>query len=128
MCMCVVHVFRACVWCVCLIHISEYKLLSVTAYNLYSQFWLLLCYIGNVGYLCNIIIEIQKLSSILKAMKDPNYHYDNMEMESHNLPKSHSKSTTEPQYEECRGGVISSNVAMEKNPAYQSVDVAAAKP
>ena len=66
------------------------------------------------------------MSSILKAMKDPNYHYDDVEMESQGPPKSHSKSTTEPQYEEC-GGVISSNVAMEDNPAYQSVDVAAAK-
>ena len=51
-----------------------------------------------------------------------------VEMGSHGLPKSHSKLTTKLQYEECRGGVISSNVAMEKNPAYQSVDVAAAKP
>ena len=76
----------------------------------------------------NIIIEIQKLSSMLKVVKDPKYHYDNMEMESHSLPKSHSKSTTEPQYEDCGGGVISSNVAMEDNPAYQSVDIAAAKP
>ena len=67
------------------------------------------------------------MSSILKAMKDPNYHYDDVEMESHGLPKSHSKSTTEPQYEECGGGVISSNVAMEDNPAYQSVNVAATK-
>ena len=40
----------------------------------------------------------------------------------------HSKSTTEPQYEECGGGVISSHVAVEENPAYQSVDVAAAMP
>ena len=80
--------------------------------------WLLL-----FAYLYNKIIGIQK-----KAMKDPNYHYADVEMESHNLPKSHSKSTTEPQYEECGGGVISSNVAMEKNPAYQLVDVAAAKP
>ena len=47
---------------------------------------------------------------------------------SHCLPKSHSKFSTEPQYEECGGGVDSSNVAMEDNPAYQSVDVAAAKP
>ena len=76
------------------------------------------------------IIGNQKLSSILKAVKDPNSHYDDahVEMESHNLPKSHSKSTTEPQYEECGGGVTSSNVAMEENPAYQSVDVATAKP
>ena len=75
----------------------------------------------------NIIIGIQKLSSMLKVVKDPKYHYADVEMESHHLPKSHSKSTTEPQYEECGGGVTSSNVAMEDNPAYQSVDLAAAK-
>ena len=68
------------------------------------------------------------MSSVSKVVKDPNYHYADVEMESHDLPKSYSKSTTEPQYEECGGGVISSNVAMEDNPAYQSVDVAAAKP
>ena len=51
-----------------------------------------------------------------------------VEMESHGLLKSHSKFTAEPQYEVCGGGVISSNVAIEDNPAYQSVDVAAAKP
>ena len=51
-----------------------------------------------------------------------------VEMESYGLPKSQPKSTTEPQYEGCGGGVISSNVAMEENPAYQSVDVAPAKP
>ena len=83
--------------------------------------WLLLfSYLYNIG--------IQKLSSVKKVMKDPNYHYADVEMESYNLPKSHSKSTTEPQYEECGGGVISSNVAMEENPAYQSVDLAVAKP
>ena len=49
------------------------------------------------------------------------------EMGSHGLPKSHFKSTTELQYEECGGGVSSSDVAMEENPAYQSVDLAAAK-
>ena len=51
-----------------------------------------------------------------------------VEKGSHSLLKSHSKLTTEFQYEECGGGVTSSNVAMEENPAYQSVDVAAAKP
>ena len=75
-----------------------------------------------------LYIGIQKLSSILKAMKDPNHHYADVEMDTHNLLKSHSKSTTEPQYQECGGGVTSSNVAMEDNPAYQSVDLAAAKP
>ena len=78
-------------------------------------------------FVYNIIIEVQKLSSMLKVRKDPKYQYAEVEMESHKLPKSHSKSTTEPQYEDCGGGVISSNVVMEDNPAYQSVDVAAAK-
>ena len=39
------------------------------------------------------------------------------------LPKSHSKSKAEPMYAECEGGMANSNVAMEENPAYQSVDV-----
>ena len=51
-----------------------------------------------------------------------------VEMGSQGLPKSHFKSTTKLQYEGYGGGVISSNVAMEENPAYQSVDLAAAKP
>ena len=46
----------------------------------------------------------------------------------YDLPKSHSKSTTEPQYEGCGGGVTNSDVAMEGNPAYQSMAVAVAKP
>ena len=65
---------------------------------------------------------------MLKVMKDPKDPYVDVEMESHILPKSHSKSMTEPQYEDSGGGVISSNVAMEENPAYQSVELAAAKP
>ena len=65
---------------------------------------------------------------MLKVVKDPNYHYADVEMESHNLPKSHSKSRADPQNEECGGGVTSSNFAMEENPAYQSVDIAASKP
>ena len=64
-----------------------------------------------------VYIGIQKLSSVLKAMKGPNYHYAEVEMQSHGFPKSRSKFTTEPRYGEC-GGVISSNVAMEENPAY----------
>ena len=78
---------------------------------------------------CCIYIGIQKLSSVLKAVKRPKYHYAEVKIGSHNLPKSHSKFTTEPRvYEECGGGVISSNVAIGENPAYQSVDLAAAKP
>ena len=60
-------------------------------------------------------------------MKGPNSHYEEVEMGLRHLPKSHSKSTSEPQYEVCDGGVTSKNVAMEENPAYQSVDIAAAK-
>ena len=67
---------------------------------------------------------------MLKDTKGPISHYDEMDMgtESHNLPKSHSKSTAESQYEVCGGGVTSTDLTMEENPAYQSVDVAAAKP
>ena len=79
-------------------------------------------------YIVYTYIGNQKLSSVLKATKGPNYHYAEVEMGSHNFPKSQSKSTTETQYEECGGGVVSSNVAMEENPAYQSVDLAVAKP
>ena len=68
-----------------------------------------------------ITIGSQKLSAILKEMKGPNSHFDKVEM------KCHSKSAIEAPYEECGGGVTSSNVAMEENPAYQSVDVAAAR-
>lgn len=41
--------------------------------------------------------------------------------------KSHSKSTTEPQYEECAVGVTSNDVVLKENPSYQLVDVAASK-
>ena len=61
-------------------------------------------------------------------MRSPNSHYDEVEMGLHSLLESNSKSTTEPQYATCGGGVTSSDVAMEENPAYQSVDVAATKP
>lgn len=37
------------------------------------------------------------------------------------LPKSHPKSKAEPMYAECEGGIANSGVAMEENPAYQSV-------
>ena len=52
-------------------------------------------------------------------MKSPNSYYDKVEM------KSYPKSAIEAPYEDCGGGVTSSKVAMEENPAYQSVDVAA---
>ena len=56
--------------------------------------------------------------------KGPNSHYDDVEMK----PHSDCVAKSEPQYEMCGGGVTSSGVAMEENPAYLSVDVAAAKP
>ena len=83
---------------------------------------------SGCNLLCVICIGNQKLSSTLKNMRSPNSHYDEVEMGLHSLLKSNSKSTTEPQYETCEGGVTSSDVAMEENPAYQSVDVTATKP
>ena len=47
---------------------------------------------------CCIYIGVQKLSSVLKAVKGPNYHYAEVKIGSHNLPKSHSKFTTELRY------------------------------
>ena len=68
--------------------------------------------------------DIRILSSVLKAMKGPKYHYTEVEMTSHGLLKSHSKSTTEPQYEGGGGGVTSSDVAIEEDLAYQSLGIA----
>ena len=66
------------------------------------------------------------MSSLLKEtnVKGPNSYYNEVEMRPHSerLPKS------EPQYEVCGEGVTSNVVAMEENPAYQSVDIAATKP
>ena len=69
------------------------------------------------------------MSSILASTRDPKSHYDEVEMGPHSEVhlKSHSQFTTDVQYEECREGVTSSDVAIEENPAYQSVDPAAAK-
>ena len=67
------------------------------------------------------------MSAIPKNVKGPTSHYEEVEMGPQRLQKKHSKSTSEPQYEVCEGGVTSKDVAMEENPAYQSVDMAAAK-
>ena len=66
---------------------------------------------------------------MLKAMKGPNTgtHYDDVELEPHSHLKTSTKTTAEPQYELCGGGVTSTDLVMEENPAYQPVDVAAAK-
>ena len=60
-------------------------------------------------------------------MKGLRSQYDELEMRPHTVTKPHSKSASEGQCEECGGGVTSSNVAMEENPAYQTVTIAAAK-
>ena len=77
-----------------------------------------------------VCVGNQKLASLLKDMKSSNLQYAEVEMRRCTISKSLSKSTSEAQYEECggRGGVTSSNVAMEDNPAYQSVDGTVAKP
>ena len=76
------------------------------------------------------IAGIRKLTSVQKdGIKSPNSYYDDLEMEPQSLPKSGpSKSTTEPQYEVCGGGVTSSDVTMDENPAYQSVAVPGTRP
>ena len=51
------------------------------------------------------------------------YRNAEVEMRSRSLPKSHYKSTVKPQDEECGGNVTSSDVAIEENAAYQSVEV-----
>ena len=62
-------------------------------------------------------------------MKGPQSHYDDVDLGLHSHLKTHSKTTTEPQYEVCGGGVTSTDdLAIEENPAYQSMDPAAAKP
>ena len=67
------------------------------------------------------------MSAILKDVKGPTPCYEEVEMRPQHLPKFHSESSPEPQYEICEGDVTSIDVAMEENPAYQSVDVTAAK-
>ena len=69
------------------------------------------------------------MTSVQKnGIKNPNSYYDDLEMEPQSLPKSGpSKSAIDPQYEVC-GGVTSSDVTIEENPAYQSVAVPGTRP
>ena len=57
-------------------------------------------------------------------LKDPHSHSEEVKLEPNPAYEMVSKptSTNEPQYEECGGGVTSVSVAMEVNPAHQSVD------
>ena len=58
-------------------------------------------------------------------LKGPHSHFEEVKLESNPAYEMVSKPTSadEPQYEECGGGVTNhGNVAMEENPAYQSVD------
>ena len=69
----------------------------------------------DANLLCISCIGDQKL----RNKRGSNFHYDEVEMGPHSLLKFHSKSTTEPQYEECGGCVTNSrSVAMEANLAY----------
>ena len=81
--------------------------------------------IGDLFFCC--FVGIQKLSSISAGMKSPQSHYDDVDLGLHSHLKTSTKTTSEPQYEVCGGGVTSTDLVMEENPAYQSVDVAAAK-
>ena len=82
----------------------------------------------RVSYLIgNRMVSAQKDGNT----KDPNSHYDEVEMEPKGdflTESGHSNPATEPQHEMCEMGVTSTDVTMEENPAYQSVDLAAAKP
>ena len=60
-------------------------------------------------------------------LKSPHSHFEEAKLESNPAYEMVLKPTSsnEPQYEECGGGVTKSgDVAMEENPAYQSVDAA----
>ena len=60
-------------------------------------------------------------------LKGPHSHFEEAKLESNPAYEMVLKPTSsnEPQYEECGGGVTKSgDVAMEENPAYQSVDPA----
>ena len=82
----------------------------------------------RVSYLIgNRMVSTQKDGNT----KGPASHYDEVEMEPKGdflTESGHSNPATEPQHEMCEMGVTSSDVAMEENPACQSVDLAAAKP
>ena len=82
-------------------------------------------FIGDLIFCC--FVGNQKLSSVSAGMKGPQSHYDDVDLGLHSHLKTHSKTTVEPQYELCGGGVTSTDLVLEENPAYQSVDVAAAK-
>ena len=65
--------------------------------------------------------------SVNMELKGPHSHFEEVKLESNPAYEAVSKptSTNEPQYEECGGGVTNSGgVAMEENPAYQSLDAA----
>ena len=59
-------------------------------------------------------------------LEGPHSHFEEVQVEANPAYVEVAKpaSTTEPQYEECGGGVTNGgDVAMEENPAYQSVKV-----
>ena len=68
-----------------------------------------------------VYIEIWKLSAMLEDAQGLHSHYDEVNMGPYN--ENIIQSFHEAQYEECGEGVTSNNVAMEDNPAYESVNL-----
>ena len=77
-----------------------------------------------VGKVC----VIMAISIIIKfVMQSSSVNLVNAERASSQLSHYDSWSTTEPQNEEHGGGVTSSDVVMEENPTYQTLETAAAE-
>ena len=68
-----------------------------------------------------IYIGIRKLSAMLKATQGLHSHYDEVNMGPYN--ENIIQSFHEAQCEECGGSTTSNDVAMEDNPAYESVNL-----
>ena len=100
-------------------HSSHHLLTDFTSCNT--------CRLNGISDLFCVCVGNHKLSLIVKDTKGLSSQYDELEMRPHTVTKPHSKSASEGQCEEC-GGVTSSTVTMEENPAYQTVTIAAAKP
>ena len=70
---------------------------------------------------------ITAISIIIKFVMQSCVNIVNAERASSQLSHYDSWSTTEPQNEEHGGGVTSSDVVMEENPTYQTLETAAAE-
>ena len=68
-----------------------------------------------------VCIGIRKLSAMLKATQGLHSHYDEVNMEPYS--ESIIQNFYEAQCEECGEGVTSNDVAMEDNPAHESMNL-----